>query len=53
MDDDSAVLPAIGGFLSADDPGKADAWRKAIVVDDAMLSAPSRVTLHPPPTPGR
>ena len=37
MDDDSAVLPAIGSFLAADDPGEADAWRKATVVDDAML----------------
>lgn len=37
MDDDSAVLPAIGGFLAADDPGEAKAWRMATVVDDAML----------------
>ena len=37
MDDDSAVLPAIGDFLTARNPNDAAAWRKATVVDDAML----------------
>jgi pimeloyl-ACP methyl ester carboxylesterase len=37
MDDDSAVLPAIGDFLAAGDPEESDAWRTATVVDDATL----------------
>ncbi len=48
MDDDSAVLPAIGSFLTAGDPDEGDAWRKATVVDDATLR---RVLARDAPSP--